>query len=392
MISRNISIILEKLARQLPVIAILGPRQSGKTTIAHATFSRHKYITLEELDIREQAIKDPREFLEFNRNEHGLILDEIQHAPDLLSYIQTIVDLEEKPGYFILTGSQNFIVNQTISQTLAGRMAVFTLLPLSINELQKNNLLPGTIEEYIVKGSYPRLYDKEIDRHIWYSSYILNYIERDVRQIATVENLSEFHFFLKMCAGRIGQELNISALANDCGIPAKKIEKWLSLLQTSYIMFLLRPHYTNFGKRLVKSPKLYFFDTGVACSLLNIETVEQLQTHYLRGALCENLIIADFNKQSYNLGREPNIYFWRDNHGLEVDCIIERGQHLIPVEIKSGRTVTSDYFVALEQWNKISKTNPENNILVYAGKEGQQRSLGRVYTWKEAGEIVSNLF
>lgn len=392
MITRNMTLILKKVAEQLPVVALLGPRQSGKTTLAQTTFSKHKYISLEDLDIRAQATNDPREFLEFHRNEHGIILDEIQNVPGLLSYIQTIVDKEEQVGYFILTGSQNFLINQTITQTLAGRIAILTLLPLSIFELKENNLLPQTIEELVYKGSYPRLYAREIMLSVWYSSYILTYIERDVRQVATIADLTVFQLFLKLCAGRIGQLLNVSSLANDCGIPLRTAQAWLSLLQASYIIFLLQPHYKNYSKRLVKTSKLYFYDTGLACSLLDIESAEQLRSHYLRGNLVECLLISDLFKQNYNRARIPHIYFWRDNHGHEIDCLVEYGTSLTPIEIKAGRTVTADYFTGLNYWNALSQNDPRNGFVLYAGPEGQISNQAQVLSWRDIERIFKHIY
>lgn len=387
-INRTIRLVLERIAHQFPVIALIGPRQSGKTTIAQLVFSKHTYISLEDLDIRAQAQKDPREFLEFYKNPYGLILDEIQNVPTLLSYIQTQVDKSRIPGYFILTGSQNYLVTQQLSQSLAGRVAIFTLLPLSISELKLGGLLPNTIEELVYKGSYPGLYVQPIDLPIWYSSYILTYLERDVRQLTSIKDLTTFQLFLKLCAGRTGQLLNLSSLANDCGINLKTAQGWLSLLQATYIVFLLQPHYKNFNKRLIKTPKLYFYDTGLVCSLLGITSSEQLKTHYLRGSLVECLIISNFFKESFNIGRIPQIYFWRDNHGHEVDCLLEQGERLIPIEIKAGRTVSSDYFSELVYWSKLANIDPSLGYIVYAGLAGQRSKHGQVVPWKDAHTIA----
>jgi len=391
MISRDLGPKIKEISKELPVIAILGPRQSGKTTLAKLTFNNHIYISLEDLDKQIQAKEDPREFLEFYKNPYGIILDEIQNAPSLLSYIQTYVDQEDVKGYFILTGSQNFLVNQSITQTLAGRIAIFTLLPLSISELKKNKLLPKTIEELIFKGSFPRLYAHKITQSIWYPSYILTYIERDVRQVTNIPELSTFQIFLKLCAGRIGQLLNVSSLANDCGISVRTATSWLSLLQASYIIFLLQPHYKNFSKRLVKTPKLYFYDTGIACSLLEIENVEQLKSHYLREGLVENLILSDLQKDFFNRARVPHLFFWRDNHGHEVDCIIEHSINLIPIEIKAGRTVASDYFDDLSYWNNLAHADPSKGYVIYAGNENQKRSKGNVLSWENCDTIIKKI-
>lgn len=387
MFKRDIAERLRYFASKLPVVTILGPRQSGKTTIAKATFAQHTYISFEDIDQRVFATSDPRRFLREHQNEHGLILDEIQHVPDLLSYIQTYVDQEKKNGYFILTGSQNFLVSQSISQTLAGRMAVLTLLPLSIKELTDNKLI-ANCEQAIFYGGYPRIFEQELLPNEWYPSYILNYIERDARQITQLVDLGAFQRFIKLCAGRTGQLLNISALATDAGINQQTAKSWLSILQASYIIVLLQPHFTNFNKRLIKSPKLYFLDTGIACNLLEIRSEQDLKTHYLRGGLFESMIINELYKEYYNRGAQPGLYFWRDSHGHEMDCIIDRASTLTPIEIKAGETINSSYFDGLAYWNELAKTDPEKGYVIYAGKENQSRSKGNVVSWRSIYKIV----
>lgn len=391
-IKRRITDLVEDAAKQFPVVSILGPRQSGKTTLAKQIFSNYKYISLEDLDRRAFAINDPREFLKYVKDGDGVILDEIQHVPTLLSYIQTEVDANRRPGFFVLTGSQNFLLNQSLTQTLAGRMAVLKLMPLSIRELDDANIEFNGIEELIFKGSYPTIYAQQTKPSLFYSSYIFTYIERDVQQVTDVGDLTQFRFFLKMCAGRVGQLLNVTQLANDCGLSLYKTNQWLSILQASYIIFLLQPYHKNFSKRLVKTPKLYFYDTGIASWLLDIESEEQLRTHYLKGGLTENLIITDFNKEYYNSGREPHSYFWRDNHGHELDCLLEKGQELYPIEIKSGYTVSQNYFTGLKYWNDLSKNNPENGYVIYSGDESYKRSLGNILSWKHVYKIIDNIY
>ena len=390
MIIREITSKLREIAAYFPVVAILGPRQSGKTTLAKSTFNNHQYISLEDLDLRDFALKDPRNFLERYSNPYGIILDEIQHVPTILSYIQTLVDEERIPGYFILTGSQNFLVNEAVSQTLAGRIAILTLLPLSLSELEATGFLPDTIENTLFKGSYPPVYAYDIPVSIWYASYLLTYIERDVRQIKNITDLSTFKLFMQLCAGRIGQLLNLNSLANDCGISSNTAQSWLSILEASYIIFLLQPHYKNFSKRLVKTPKLYFFDTGLACALLAIESADQVYSHYLRGGLVECLVLAEMYKAYYNAARTPHLYFWRDSHGHEVDCIIEKANQLIPVEIKSGKTISSDYFDALDYWNMLTGNSPDKGFVIYAGSENQQRARGNVMNWKLVGTLIKD--
>lgn len=379
---------LRDAATQLPVVALLGPRQSGKTTLARATFPHHTYVSLEELDNRDLALTDPRAFLSHFRGREGMIIDEIQYAPLLMSYIQTIVDQENIPGFFIITGSHNILLNQAILQSLAGRVALCTLLPLTIGELVSAQLASASLDVMMQKGLYPRVYSPRVNSNEWCNDYITTYIERDVRQIQNIINLSDFKRFIQLCAGRIGQLLNVSSLANDCGISQATAHSWLSLLEASYIIFLLQPHYQNFSRRLVKTQKLYFYDTGLVCSLLGIESAEQLFAHYLRGNLFECFIISDFIKQQYNNRKSPNIYFWRDNHGHEVDCVIEKGTKLIPIEIKAGSTVNSNFFDGLMYWNKLAEQDPITGYVIYGGSDLMKRTKGTVVGWQSVGSIL----
>lgn len=382
MIKRELASKLEQLAKQFPVVAVLGPRQSGKTTLVQATFPHHKYFSFEDLDIRSFAQNDPRGFLETHHEKEGLILDEIQYVPSLLSYIQTEVDRFKKKGHFILTGSQNFLIDEAISQTLAGRIAILTLLPLSLSEMQGSHVGAPSLEEALFKGGYPRIYADHLSPIDWYPNYIRTYLERDVRQVKNVTDLLLFQRFLKLCAGRTGQLLNLSSLASDCGISPNTARSWISLLAASYLIFLLQPHHENFHKRLIKMPKLYFYDTGIACSLLGIERAEDLNMHFLRGGLFESFVISDLLKQRYHQGLQPRHFFWRDSLGHEIDCLIETSSQLIPMEIKSGKTISSDYFSELLRFSKLANLDPKNNILIYAGDEDQIRSQGRIYGWR----------
>jgi hypothetical protein len=392
MIKRDLGPFLVDYATKFPALAILGPRQTGKTTLARMTFPKHTYITLEEPSIREVATEDPRKFLQDVSNDHGVILDEVQHVPFLLSYIQTLIDEDRKPGYFILTGSHNILLNQAITQSLAGRIAFFTLLPFSIKELRQAKLLMPTLDEAVWRGSYPAIVAQNIPPTQWYPTYIQSYVERDVRQIKNIENLSTFIRFLGLCAGRTGQLLNISALANDCDINVATARGWLSILEMSYIIFLLQPHYKNFSKRLVKSPKLYFYDTGLACSLLDITSVQDFKKHYLRGGLIESFITAEFYKEFYNRARRPSVYFWRNNHGNEVDCLLEKGQILIPVEIKGSMTMSDNFFKGLQYWHELTEASPEDEYVIYGGDRNWQRSKGNVVSWQDMYTIVEKYF
>ena len=359
---------LIRYASKFPVVALLGPCQSGKTFTAKELFPNHKYINIENFHARFLAKEDPKQFLKSFSKEVGVIIDEFQSVPELLPYIQAIVDEEYKPGFFILIASQNFLLNQQITQSLAGRVGILTLLPLSIEELNENQIIADEINETLYKGSYPRIYSQKFTPQELYPSYIQTYIERDVRQLTNVENLHTFQKFLKLCAGRAGQLLNISSLATDCGISAPTAKAWLSILEASYIIFLLQPYYKNFSKRVIKSPKLFFYDTGLVCSLLGIDSAQTLDNHYLRGGIFESFIMSDFMKRFYNSGKLPNIYFWRDSHGNEIDCIIENGQELIPIEIKSGMTISGDYFKPVYYWRELTKTKTEGYV-IYTGPE-----------------------
>ncbi len=384
MISRQLSKHLDNVVGKFPVITVTGPRQSGKTTLLKNYFLSHKYINFEELDIREWAKSDPRGFLEDNPG--ALFLDEVQKVPDLFSYLQPLVDNDTKPTRFVLSGSQSFLLNENISQSLAGRAAIFELLPFSWQELE-NYIDSGiSANDYIFKGSFPRIYDKDIEPSYFFPSYIRTYVERDVRQISNISDISLFQRFLKLCAGRIGQLLNISSLANDCGISINTAKNWISILEQSYIIFLLRPYHKNFNKRLVKMPKLYFYDTGLACSLLEIEKSSQLTTHYLMGNLFENLVILELQKNRFNAGMPSNLFFWRNNHGNEIDCIINKPNSPVAIEIKSGKTFTSNMIKGIKYWKKIS-TNNKNLYLIYSGPFNLKQLDVQILNWKSIKKI-----
>lgn len=386
-IKRKIAARIERLSHQFSVIGILGPRQSGKTTLAKSLFPAHKYINLEELDTRRFALEDPRGFLKSLGAEQGVILDEIQRVPDLFSYIQGHVDEWPNPGFFILTGSENILLNHHINQSLAGRIALVTLLPLSLEELEEASLLPVRMEEMLFRGFYPSLYAKEREIKEWIQSYIQTYIERDVRNLKQIADLSLFQKFLQLCAGRIGQLVDFTSLGNDCGVAANTVRSWLSILEATYVIFLLRPHHKNFSKRLIKTPKIYFYDSGVACQLLSIQSSKELMTHYLRGGLFESMVLADLLKHRFNTGGIPNIYFWRDKSGLEVDCLIDKGASLTPIEIKSGETIHSDFFSNLDKWNQLAENAPQNSYVIYGGNQKQIRSQGTVLSWTQLRDL-----
>jgi len=388
MITRLLEPELKRRAQEMPAIALLGPRQSGKTTLAKAAFPHHAYVSLENYDEREDAVQDPRGFLNRKSNESGIILDEIQHIPQLLSYIQTIIDAEATFGRFILTGSQNILVNQAISQTLAGRVALFTLLPLSTAELAASSLLQDTVEQFTFTGCYPRIYAHNLRPTQWYLDYIETYVERDVRQIGKIGDLTTFRRFIRLCAGRVGQILNLTSLASDCGIDLRTAKAWLSVLEATYIIFLLQPHHVNFSKRLIKSPKIYFYDSGLACALLGIQSSEQLDSHYARGSLIETALVAEIIKHYYNNGLRPHdVYFWRDQTGNEIDCVIQRNSELVPIEIKAGLTITSDFFKGLKFWKELVQDPEAPGYVIYGGQETQKRSSGTVVSWRDISPI-----
>ena len=315
--------------------------------------------------------------------DRGLIIDEAQKVPALFSYLQVLVDERGTMGQFVLTGSQNFLLLEQVSQSLAGRVALHTLLPFSQQELATNADL--SLDESLFRGGYPVLYDRGVAPLDYYPAYIQTYVERDVRSLRNIGDLSAFQRFLRVCAGRVGQLLDLSSLGNDLGINYKTVSAWISVLEASYIAFLLYPHHENFAKRLIKSPKLYFYDTGLLCSLLGLESADQLVTHYLRGAIFENWVIAEVVKQHVNAGRRPDLYFWRDNIGNELDLLYERGGRRQVVEIKSGATLGTDQFKGLRYYKKLATALPmeQDYYLIYGGEERQERAHGIVLGWRD---------
>ncbi len=383
MIKRDIRSKIQAYVKQYPVITITGPRQSGKTTLCRMLFPEYHYFSLEDLDVRNYARSDPRSFLEKHFRQ-GVILDEIQRVPELTSYIQTIVDEEKKDGLFILTGSQNFEVFNTISQTLAGRTALVTLLPFSFNEIYKKSSL--SLDTLLQKGFYPRIHDKKLNPQEALSFYVSTYLERDIRSLINIKDLARFETFLKLCASRTGQVLNLSGLANDCGINHNTAKSWLNVLEASYIVFLVRSHYKNFRKRLVKSPKLYFVDVGLAAYLLDIESPVHLAGHPLKGALFETFIVTEILKMRLNSGKRSNLYYFRDNIGNEIDLILDYGKKVVPVEIKLGRTVAGDFLRGLRYYYKLNP-NSGKGYLIYGGSQNQKHSDVDVVSYRNIAEI-----
>ncbi|HBG05607.1 MAG: AAA family ATPase [Geobacteraceae bacterium GWC2_58_44] len=380
MILRAAEQTIRSLLLGFPIVTITGPRQSGKTTLAKAIFAAKPYVSLEDPDVRLTATDDPRSFL--NRFPDGAVLDEVQRCPEILSYLQTRVDADGRMGLFILTGSQQFGLLSGISQSLAGRTAFVELLPFSLDELARSGIMPQKLDEMLVKGGYPPLYDRAVPPRAWFSAYVTAYIERDVRQVLKVQELETFQRFVRLCAGRTGQLLNLSSLAADCGITHNTGKAWISVLEASYILFQLRPHHSNFNKRLIKAPKLYFYDSGLVCWLLGIQTPQQLENHPLRGGIFETFVVAELMKSRLNIGERPGMYFWRDSNGLEVDVIVEQGAQMIPVEIKSGATVARDFFATLEKWLALSGDLAVSPLLIYGGENSYLHKGIKVVGWK----------
>lgn len=380
MITRDSEQLIKGLQQGFPVITITGPRQSGKTTLARTIFADRPYASLEEPDLRLAALEDPRSFLE--RFPNGAVLDEVQRAPELLSYLQTIVDNDRRMGLYLLTGSQQFGLMSGITQSLAGRTAFVELLPFSVTELTKAGKLPATADAMLLTGCYPPLYDRAVQPSAWFAAYVTAYVERDVRQLLKIQELETFQRFIRLCAGRTGQLLNLSSLATECGITHNTAKAWISVLEASYLIFLLRPHHANFSRRLIKMPKLYFYDVGLVSWLLGLRNPEQMATHPLRGSIFETFVVAELIKSRLNLGEKSNLYFWRDSNGNEIDVIMEQTNGLLPIEIKSGKTISRDSFAALDKWRALAGNAAVEPTLIYGGDEDYRQNGVRVISWR----------
>lgn len=385
MIQREIGNKILEAKEKMPVICVLGPRQSGKTTLVKFLFPDYKYYNLEFPEHRQYAQTDAVGFLK--DIDDGIIIDEIQRVPELLSSIQYFVDEQKLNGKVIITGSQNILLMQSVSQTLAGRVALFTLLPFSASELENTIFEEKDYEDYMVKSFFPRIYDQNPDVSAWLQDYTNTYIERDVRQITAVKNLSVFSNFLRLCAGHTGQVVNLSTFSNNLGVDVNTVKSWMSILETSYIIFLQQPYYRNFNKRIIKSPRLFFYDTGLACNLLGISSKVDLFTHYLKGGLFESFVISEMHKTIFNNKLNGKIYFFRDSNGNEVDAVLEVDSRLKAVEIKSGKTIIPDFFKNLNYFNKLFDVPRIENYLVYGGQEFQERSMAKVVGWSQLHRI-----
>ena len=384
MIRREITTVLRRLFEQYPVVTVTGPRQSGKTTLCRETFPGLAYVNLEALDQREFAERDPRGFL--TQVGAGAILDEIQRVPSLLSYLQVLVDEQRENGLFVLTGSQRFGLSNAISQSLAGRTALLRLLPFSLAE--RLSAKPGgSVDDLLYSGFYPRVFDHGLEPRQAYADYFETYVERDLRQLAEVRNLSSFQRFVRLCAGRVGQLLNLSSLGADAGVTHVTVRQWLTLLEASYVAFTLPPWHANIRKRLVRSPKLYFHDVGLACCLLGIEHAGQVATHPLRGPLFENMVVVEALKHRFNRGWSSNLSFFRDSRGLECDLLCRTGNRVAAIEIKSGATINSDFFSAL---GRVAELVPDVSAraVVHGGAQRQSRSAGEALPFVDFADFL----
>lgn len=383
MISRSASFKVKQLARKFPAIGLLGPRQSGKTTLAKETFPKKPYVSFENQDNVLMVSNSPRDFL--NKFIHGAIFDEVQRVPVLLSYLQGVIDSNtNQTGQFILTGSYNLMLLENVSQTLAGRIALINLLPLSYSELKETPFVRQSLGQFILRGGYPRLYDKKILPTDFYPNYLQTYVERDVRQIKNIANLGLFQRFLKVCATRVGQTLNYASISNDCGIDQKTVLSWLGILEASFVAFRLQPFYNNLGKRLLQMPKFYFYDTGVCCSLLEIENETQLLRHPLYGALFENAVAVELMKERYNNGQRSNIFYWRDRTGNEIDFLLDQSDEVVPLEVKASSTFTDEFLKGIRYWRKIK--NPKKSYLIYTGESAKVDGV-TLLNWREMSGI-----
>jgi len=390
LIKRSAEQALARLRLGFPIVGITGPRQAGKTTLARMAFHDKPYVSLENPDQLDYAQADPRGFLA--QFPDGAILDEVQRCPEIFSYLQGIVDEHKRMCEFVLTGSQQFGFREHLSQSLAGRIGLLYLLPLSSHELCLHDpARKHSLNVEIFTGFYPPLHDRNVNGSDWYASYIQTYVERDVQQVLQVKSMNQFRLLLRLCAGRVGSVLNCSSIGNDAGLSHNTVKEWLSVLEASYITFRLPPHFQNFSKRLIKSPKLYFFDTGLLCWLLGLRSADQLATHPLRGAIFENYVIAELCKYFYSNGEMPPFYYWRDQSGLEIDLIIEQAGKLMPVEIKSGQTITSDFFKGLTRWIALAGSKAHHPALIYGGNGDQNRHGIGVYGWRSMGQRVNDL-
>lgn len=386
-IKRDLSKVIRLGVKQSPIVAIIGPRQSGKSTLIKKMFPDYVYLDMQDAELFDFANKDPKGFLNSYKNNTGVIIDEAQYAPNLFPQLKVEVDKDQKVGYYILSGSQNFLLHEKISESLAGRVYFYNLLPFSIKELKKSNLLSDSIEGQIVKGFYPKIYQPNINPRTYYENYLLTYVERDIRSIKNIDNILIFKKFMQLCALRIGTPLNYTDLASNCGISVNTAKSWLALLETSFVLFLLPPYHNNLGKRITKSPKLYFYDVGLAAMLMGLDLDAVLKKREICGALFENMVIVDIKKNLNVHGDHYISTFFRENDKNEIDFVLERGGKVTPIEIKSSQTMKDNFFDTIFWFNEKIK-NEQRGIVVYGGDSNQKRTKGRVISWKNLESIV----
>jgi len=384
-IARKAGEYIRQQATVFPIVAVTGPRQAGKMTLLRNLLPDYKYVSLENPDNRNFAFSDPNGFL--RKYDRYSIIDEVQQVPQLFSFIQTIADQDRIMGQYILSGSQHFPLLERITQSLAGRVSLVRLLPLQFSELKDAKLFINHLSGIIFKGFYPAIFDRNIPPAQYYTNYIETYVERDLRSMINIRDLTSFRTFLKLCAGRVGQITNMVSLANDCGISSPTAKSWLSILEASFIIFLLPPYYRNFNKRLIKSPKLYFYDTGLVCNLLGMQQESQVDTYYQKGALFENLVIAEIMKQKLHEGNTTPFYYWRDNTGNEIDLIIENFQAIEAYEMKAGATINQDFFKAFKYLAGIKTLQVSSQTLVYGGDQEQQREGVNIVGWSQIDHL-----
>lgn len=381
MIKRAILEVVMDMAAKFPVVTLTGPRQCGKSTLLKSCFAEYRYISLEDPDVRQIAENDPRGFLKGCGAK--CIIDEAQRVPDLFSYLQTIVDFRDECGQFILSGSHNFLLMERISQSLAGRTSVLKLFPFSVAELRESGKLPNDLDEFLLKGCYPRLYDKKLTAKEYFTSYLQTYVERDVRLLRNITDMAAFKRFLKLCASRVGSVMNVTSLAKDAGVSVITANSWISILEASFILYTLPPYYKNFSKRIIKSPKVYFCDTGLLCNLLNIFNKEQLQSSDLRGAIFENFVVTEYMKSAVFKGDEPQLYFWRDTNQNEVDLLCETDGKLSAIEIKSGETKNQKFYDGLKRFAAIADIPLSDTRVVYGGADSYNGENQKFISWMD---------
>ena len=386
-VERDLARFLVADAKQYPAITLTGPRQSGKTTLCQTVFPEHRYVRLEDPDVRQYALEDPRGFLA--ELPDGAILDEIQRAPDIPSYLQSIIDDDPAPGKWILTGSENLSLSQSISQSLAGRTSVRHLFPLSYSEVQRFRKFPVTLADTLLTGSFPRILHRGVDSVNWYRSYIATYVERDARMLLNIGNLTNFQRFLQLCATRSAQQLNYASLAGDCGLSQPTAKSWTSLLEASYLVHRLLPVHRNLGKRITKMPKLHFIDTGLLCNLLGIRTADQLRSHPLFGAIFETWVVSEVFKRRHHESLPKDLFYYRDSNGAEVDLVIESLESVDLIDAKSSMTASTSLFSGIKRAARhFQSVDCVNNFVVYGGNQTQQRSVGTLIPWTQVNQLT----